>query len=117
MAALTITDTRNTSGKQAPTVNTLTTSDTLTWAASQNVLAHLDNVTAGTIVVTFDGDGGTTVTPSGLGDPIDVSGGYAISLNAGELAFVALSSIKEYLKGNIAVTSDGAGVEATFYQV
>lgn len=116
MAALTINTTR-VSGTQTPVTDTLTTSDTLTYNISQTVLAHLDNVTAGSITVNFDGDAGTTVTCPGQGDPINVGAGYDVVIPAGEKRFVMLASIRNFLQGNIEVASTGAGVEATLYQL
>lgn len=116
MAELVITSSR-VSGAQIPAVNTLSVDDILTYQASQTIIAHLDNVTVGAIIVTFNGDAGTTVTCPGLGDPIDVSGGYSVTIPAGEKRFVMLSSIKDYLQGVISVTSDSAGAEATLYQL
>ena len=116
MAELFINSTRI-SGEQEPVTATLTVADTLVWQPSQTVVAHLDNVTAGVIVVTLSGDASALVTCSGLGDPIDVSGGYAISIPAGEKRFILLSSIEKYLQGNISVASDSGGVEATLYQL
>ncbi|PHR55971.1 MAG: hypothetical protein COA43_14735 [Robiginitomaculum sp.] len=116
MAELTVNLT-NVSGTQTPVTETLTTSDTVTWDATKNVLAHLDNVTGGSITVTLDGADGTTVSCAGLGDAIDVSAGYDIVIPAGEKRFVMFTSISSFLQGAITVASTGAGVESTLYKL
>lgn len=116
MAELVFTNSK-VSGAQSPTINILSLSDTITWEASQSVLFQLNNVTGGAVNVNFLGDAASTVSCGGLGDPIDVSGGYNVALLAGETKFVVLSSIKDYLDGNIAITSDNAGAEAILYRV
>lgn len=94
----------------APTA--LTGADTLVYKTGKLQTLYLYNTTGATVTVTIDGDGGTTVTPPGLGNTVDVSGGYAIALAAGTVQAVALSSIRAYLSGVVNVTGGVAGVTA-----
>ena len=107
------------SGAQNLTVTDLTgTDDFLTKAGVTQILV-LNNTGSGTPTVNIDGPQGTTVNRNGLGDPIDVSGGYDISLtatgSAGAVQFVRLSTISAYTQSTnntVAVTGGTADVEA-----
>ncbi|RLC26965.1 MAG: hypothetical protein DRH37_11275, partial [Deltaproteobacteria bacterium] len=71
----------------------------------------LNNVTAGSLTVTLDGDAATTVHVSGLGD-VDISGGYAMpAIAAGDTVALKLNAKSRYLVGVIDVTG-GDGIEA-----
>ncbi len=94
----------------APTA--LTGADTLVYKPARQQTLYLFNTTGATVTVTIDGDGGTTVSPSGLGNTIDVSGGYVVAVPAGTVQAVALSSINAYLKGTVNVTGGVAGLVA-----
>jgi len=101
-----------TNGKFAVAPTALTGADTLVYSAGKRQTLYLYNTTGASVTVTLDGDGATTVTPSGLGAPISVSGGYAIAIAAGTLQAVALPSVRAYLTGTVNVTGGVAGVTA-----
>lgn len=101
-----------TNGKFNVAPTALTGTDTLVYSAGKLQTLYLYNTTANAVTVTIDGDGATTVTPSGLGKSVDVSAGYAIAIAAGTLQAVALPSIRAYLTGTVAVTGGVAGVTA-----
>lgn len=99
-------------GKFAVAPTALTGADTLVYLSGKLQTLYLYNTTGASVTVTIDGDGGTTVTPPGLGNTIDVTGGYAIAIAAGTVQAVALSSIRAYLSGVVNVTGGVAGVTA-----
>lgn len=90
----------------------LTGADTLTYKTSKKQTLYLNNTTVGSVPVVIDGDGGTTIRCPGLGADTDVSGGYTITLAAGEVHAVELVNIKAYLTGVVNVTGGVTGVLA-----
>lgn len=66
-------------------------------------ILYIHNTTGSSQTIVIDGDGSTTVECDGVGD-VDVSGGYSVSVAAGNLAQIPLQDIRAYLSGNIAVT-------------
>ena len=98
-------------GDRVVTVTTLTASDTFTFNTNKGPLLVLNNVSAGALTVTIDGDGGSTVGVAGIGD-VDVSGGFVTSeIAIGATIAIPLNSIFQYLLGTIAVTG-GTDIEA-----
>lgn len=79
-------------------ITTLSADDTITFNAKKRQLLVLRNTTAGSLTVTIDGDGGTTVNVSGIGS-VSVAGGYAIAVPASESRAVLLSAVSAYCKG------------------
>lgn len=114
MATLTNLD-ATASGFFAATPQTLTSADVLTFEANKKQLLVLNNVTAGSLTVTIDGADGTTVSVPGLGS-VNVAAGLAVTLAAGEVKAVILSSIRHYLQGVVAVTG-GTGIKATIFNL
>ena len=90
---------------------TLTASDTLTYKPLGNQKLFIYNPTASPVVVTIDGNGGTTLPVTGIGGTIDVSAGKAITVPANDGVYVVLKVIDAYLKGTVAVTG-GTGLKA-----
>lgn len=114
MATITATDMTG-SGDRVVTFTTMTASDTLTFNANREPVLVLDNVTAGALTVTIDGDGATTVPVAGVGS-VDVSAGYITSsIAAGARVAIPLNTIAKYLPGIIAVTG-GSGIEAALLE-
>lgn len=99
-------------GKFAVAPTALTGADTLVYTPVKNQVLYLFNTTAGSVTVTIDGAGGTTVSPPGLGGPVDVSAGYAIAIAAGTVQAVTLRSISSFLQGVVNVTGGVTGVVA-----
>lgn len=101
---------KNVAGAFNPTKNTLTAADVLPYSAGQSLLMY--NTTASAVVVTIDGDGGTTVAvPDSGGATFSVAAGLAVTVPANGFTIVNLDTIKAYLKGTVAVTG-GVGVVA-----
>lgn len=100
-----------TNGKLDVAPTTLTASDTLVYTSAKNQVLYLSNPTAGALTVTIDGDAGTTISPPGYGGTVSVASGYDITVAAGGVQAVALSSIRSFLQGTVAVTG-GAGLKA-----
>lgn len=97
------------------TQTTLNGSDSLTYNSDRRAVLTLRNPTAGALSPVIDGDGGTTVPVAGIGN-VSVSSGYAVgSIAAGAAVVIPLDTIKEYLRGTIAITS-GSGLVATLYE-
>ena len=90
---------------------TLTASDTLTYKPLGNQKLFIYNTTASPVVVTIDGNGGTTLPVSGIGGTVDVSAGKAITVPANDGVYVVLKVIDAYLQGTVAVTG-GVGLKA-----
>ena len=106
--------TANTRNINKPTVVnkvTLTAADTLVYKQSVSQVLYLVNTTVGSLSVTIDGDAGTTVSPKGLGGPVDVSTGKEVTVAASEVVMVDLQSISAYCQGTVAVTG-GTGLIA-----
>lgn len=97
-------------GQRAVTLTTLTgTADTFTYKESTSPVLIMRNATAGALSPVIDGADGTTVPVSGVGN-VSVAGGYAVgSIAAGAAVAIPLYTIREYLKGAIAITG-GAGL-------
>lgn len=102
-------------GARAVTRTTMTASDTLTYNAGRDAVLILDNVTAGALTVVIDGNGGTTVPVSGIGN-VDVSAGFSTgSIAAGACLAIPLDAISAYLQGTITVTG-GTGIKASLLE-
>ena len=98
------------------TRTTLGSSDTFTFTSTKSPILILDNVTAGALTVTIDGDGATTRVVEGIGT-INLSAGYSTgSIAAGACVAIPLNSISSYLAGTIAVTG-GSGIKATLLEM
>ena len=104
MAAITNT-TATGIGAFACNEQTLGSSDTITIASGSKQLMVVRNATGSSVTLVVDGDGGTSVTIPGLG-AVTVSGGYSITIAAGESKAVILSTISYYTQG--VVTLSGA---------
>lgn len=84
-------------------------SDTFVYVASRNPVLIMRNETGGALTPNIDGDGGTTVGVSGVGD-VDIAGGYDVpSIADGEAIAIPLKTISAYLQGTIAITG-GTGL-------
>lgn len=97
------------SGKRTATFTALDgSSDTFTYVAGSVLI--MKNDSGGALSPTIDGDGGTTKVVAGIGS-VDVSGGYAVgSIADGAAVAIPLDTIKEFLKGTIAISS-GTGLD------
>lgn len=104
-----------TQGVFSATPQTLTSADILVFEPTKKQMLHLNNVTAGSLTVTIDGADGTVVASPGIG-MVSVAGGLSITLAAGEVKAVILSSIRHYLQGVVAVTG-GTGIKATIFNL
>jgi hypothetical protein len=114
MATIAPTNIKTANGPITATVTVLTASDTFIYTPNGRQLMHLFNTTASPVVVTFDGSGGTTISPPGYGGTIDVSAGKAVTVPANGTVALNLDTISSFLQGTIAVTG-GVGVTATLY--
>lgn len=102
---------------ETATVNqtTLGASDTFVFNNTKDQLLILDNVTAGALTPNVDGDGGTTVAVSGVGD-VDVTGGYTTaSIGVGVVVVLRLNSVSKYCQGVVTITG-GDGIVATLLE-
>ena len=92
-------------GQRTVTLTTLDGSgDTFTYKESTNPVLIMRNATAGALSPVIDGAGGTVVPVPGVGN-VNVSGGYPVgSIAAGAAVAIPLYTIREYLKGTIAIT-------------
>lgn len=89
--------------------------DSLTYNSDRRAVLTFRNATGGALTPVIDGNGGTTVPVAGVGN-VDVTGGYSAgSIAAGAVASIPLDTIKEYLRGTIAITG-GTGLVATLYE-
>jgi len=114
MATLTNIDATVT-GVFAATPQTLTAADVLVYEPTKKQLLHLNNVTAGALTVVIDGADGTTVAVPGLGS-VSVAAGLSITLAAGEVKAVILTTIRHYLQGVVAITG-GTGIKAMIFNL
>ncbi len=97
----------NTVSKTVPTTLTKTTlsaSDTLVYSSGTRQVLNLHNSTGGSLTVLIDGSGGTTVSPAGLGAPVDVSAGFSVTVAAGAHKAIYLDAISAYLQGTVTLT-------------
>ena len=104
MAAISSIETNVAADFSAP-LTTLSSSDTITFAANRRQLLVLRNPTGGSLTLKIDGDGGTTVNVPGVG-VVSVSGGFDIVVGAGLSRAIELSKISAYCQG--VVTLSGA---------
>lgn len=111
MAAIVDTS-KQVAGPFTATKTILTASDTLTYTSGAGQELIMYNITASPVVVTIDGDGGTTVVvPDTGGTTLSVASGLAVTVPANGFEIVQLDKIKAYVAGNVAVTG-GVGVIA-----
>lgn len=102
------------SGSVTLTQNVLTASDTFTYKQGSRQSLQFVNNTGGLLTINILGDLATTVNCSGLGDPIDVSTGYDVSVpNDGIPVTVRTETIKAYLTAtnNLPAVTGGTGAE------
>lgn len=107
----------NVTGSTVPVViatTTLGASDTFTYSPGTGQVLELTNDTAGSLTVNIKGSTATTVSPKGLGQTVDVSAGYNITLAASQTKQVALDAISAWLQGTIAMTG-ASGVKARLW--
>ena len=92
-------------GSRTITQTTLTgTADTFIYNASAEQLLILFNDTGGSLSPVIDGSGATSIVVAGIGS-VNLSGGYPVgTIAAGAMTAVPLDTIKEFLKGTIAIT-------------
>ena len=89
--------------------------DSLVYNADRRAVLALRNPTAGALTPVIDGDGGTSVPVAGIGS-VSVSSGYSVgSMAAGAAVAIPLDTIKEYLRGTIAITG-GTGLVAALLE-
>lgn len=102
-------------GSFTAALTTLSASDTITFDTRKKQLLVLRNPTGGSLTLTIDGDGGTTVTYPGL-PAVSVSAGYSIAVPAGESRAVVLSTISAYCQGAVTL-SGAAGLVAQLFDL
>lgn len=90
------------------TTTASTASDTLTYSTNTGQVLLMRNTTAGSLNVTIDGSGATTINPPGYGGSIDISTGKVIAVGANATVVVPLDQIKAFLVGTIAITHPGS---------
>ncbi|MDB4306029.1 hypothetical protein N9980_00520 [bacterium] len=102
-------------GSQTVARTALTGADDLIVNAGVNQTLVLENTGVATPTINILGDQATTITCNGVGDPIDVSGGYDISMAAGEVVTLYIASISAFTNDSAntpAVTGGTADVVA-----
>jgi hypothetical protein len=104
------------SGARTVVQTTLTgTADTFTYVESASPVLVLFNDTGGSLSPVIDGNGAPTALPIPGAGTIDLSAGYAVgSIAAGASKAIPLVTIREFLRGTIAITG-GTGLIATLY--
>lgn len=103
------------SGVRTITETTLNGTDSFVYNSDKRAVLRFRNPTAGALTPVIDGNGGTTVPVAGIGN-VDVSAGYSAgSIAAGACVAIPLDSIKEFLRGTIAITG-GTGLVAALYE-
>ncbi len=120
MATIAVVNTRAGADSAKPITKTeLTGADDLLFTAGTTQSLVLENTGASTPTVNLLGDQATTARCAGLGDPIDVSGGFNIPLTAngteGDSVILVLSDIAAYLADSTnmpAVTGGTSDVNA-----
>lgn len=114
MAAITAIE-ANVTGDFLSPVSTLSSSDTITYAANRRQLLVIRNGTAGSLTLKIDGDGGSTVTVPGVG-VVNVAGGFDITLAAGVSRSVVLGTISAYCQGVVTLTG-GSGLSVQLFNL
>ena len=91
----------NASGATNVTRTELTGADGLLFKTGTLQRLVLENTGSGTPTINILGDAATTFSCGGLGDPVDVSGGFDVSLaatgSAGDVQIIPLHTIAAYL--------------------
>lgn len=112
MAVIASVTTRDKAGDFAVAPTELTGTDSLVYNAAAVQTLFIRNGTVGSVTIVIDGADSGSVSLPGQGKPIDNSAGYSITVAAGATRAVVLSSIRNFLKGAVAVTGGAADVEA-----
>lgn len=94
-------------GAATVTTTASTASDTLVYNQGSFQMLQIRNTTAGSLDVTIDGSGATTLTVPGYGGTLNISTGKTISVGANATVNVPLDSISAFLQGTIAITNTG----------
>lgn len=100
-------------GAFASALTTLTASDTLTFAPASRQLLVMRNPTGGTLTLTIDGAGGTTVNVAGIG-PVSVAAGIDIAIGSGLSVSVLLGTVSAYCQGVVTLTGASGVVVQLF---
>lgn len=100
-------------GQRTVTETTLTSSDTFAFVEGSGQVLILKNGTGGALTPNIAGNGASAAYPvAGVGT-ISLTSGYAVgSIGAGVSKAIPLDTIKEYLRGTIALTG-GTGITAS----
>jgi len=101
-------------GPVTVTTTASTASDTLVYVANTMQVLEIRNTTAGSLDVTIDGSGATTISPPGYGGTINIATGKVISVAANATVLVNLDSIGAFLQGTIAITNTGSAGQLVF---
>lgn len=94
-------------GPVTVTTTISTASDTLVYTANVMQVLEVRNTTGGSLDVTIDGSGATTISPPGYGGTINIATGKLFSVGANATVLVNLDSISAFLQGTIAITNTG----------
>lgn len=109
MALIAQTDVSGAVGTALVVKATLTASDTFVLTPNSNQILFIENDTGSSATAVIKGADATTVNPGGIGNVIDLSAGFSITVPAGAVRAVALKNIIRYLNGVITVTgAEGA---------
>jgi hypothetical protein len=114
MAIITQDTVAGVNGPVTLTTTTLGASDTLTYTSGSSQYLELDNTTGGNLTVTITGSTAGNIYPDGYGDPVDLSAGYAITVNAGVKKIVKLDRIAAWLSGIVTLTG-ASGLKARLF--
>lgn len=104
-------------GAFAAALTTLSADDTITIAPGKKQLLVLRNPTGGSLTVTIDGDGGSTVNAAQLGlGSVNVAAGYAVAVAASQSSAVMLGTVSAYCQGVVHLLG-GAGLVAQLFDL
>ena len=106
-------------GASIVTPSILSASDEFIFKSGSRQLIKINNITAGQLVVNFSGDEAQTMACPGLGSTTDLSAGFNMTIEAGEVAILAPETIALYLKSstNTPTITGGDGAEMYLFEI
>lgn len=90
----------------------LTGADTFVYKPTTRQFLVIQNESASPAAIVIDGALAGTVSLPGQGATANNAAGYTVNVAAGDFAILELGQIRNYLKGDIAVTGGGADIYA-----
>ncbi|MGZ8888053.1 MAG: hypothetical protein ACXW1D_00690 [Halobacteriota archaeon] len=111
MAVVSVTSKQSAAPISVASIPLGTSGDTLVYTPGQGDELMLYNSSASPVVVTIDGNGGTTIpVPGAAGATFSVATGLTVTVAANSFAYISLDKASAYLSGTVAISAATASV-------